>query len=434
MKITKFQIIVLVLFVIFTIAGVATFATYRGKAQENTLPPITIWGTFPKATFDQYIGKVNNTLASPITVTYVQESQATFLSNFIAALARGRGPDAILVPADVLLPTEDKLAPIPYSVLPSRTFLNTFVDEARVYLGKEGVMGVPFSIDPMVMYWNRDLYNSSGVAVPPKYWDEFTALAPKLTKKDDNGNILQAQIAMGDFSNTDYARELLGTLMLQVGNPITQLNSNNYVESTLKASNGAGDTTPALKYFTQFVDPASDSYSWNRSWPNSKTAFLSGKLTTYFGLASELYKLRQRNPNLNFDVSPIPQFRTGGVAATYARMYGFSIVKASANANAAYQIISILTAPSNLVTISNDLYLPSVSRAIIASGSNDPYIAIFNDSALISRAWRDSDPNESWQIFSDMIQAVTSGQKPIYQAVGDASNDYNNALRRAAGQ
>ena len=371
MKITKFQIGLLAAFVLFIIVGVAVFATYKGSSQKNTLPSITVWGTFPKTNFDSYVSKVNNTLAEQLNISYVQVSQTTFLNEFVSALARGNGPDAILVPADVLLPTEDKLAPIPYSVMPARTFLNTFVDEARVYLGPNGVMGVPFSIDPMVMYWNRDIYNAAGVATPPKFWDEFIALNPKLSQKDDNGNILKAGIAMGDFSNVDYARELLGTLMLQVGNPITQLNQQGgYVESTLKNTQ-LGDLTPALKYFTAPVDPSSPSYSWNKSWPNSKTAFLSGKLSTYFGLASELFKLRQKNPNLNFDVASMPQYRTGGTAALYARMYGFSIVKASTNANGTYQIISLLTQPANLVNVSNDLYLPSVSRAVIASGSND---------------------------------------------------------------
>src|SRR3954468_6142063 len=115
MKTSKFQIIILVIFIGFIITGVALFATFKGNSGADTLPPITIWGTFSKDKFDAYIAKVNSTQTAPFQITYVQKTQSSFLGDFVAALARGTGPDAILVPSDVLLPSEDKLTVIPYS-------------------------------------------------------------------------------------------------------------------------------------------------------------------------------------------------------------------------------------------------------------------------------------------------------------------------------
>ncbi|MFA6432277.1 MAG: extracellular solute-binding protein [Candidatus Paceibacterota bacterium] len=433
MKISKFQLITLAIFVICIIAGVIAFATFKNSSSKDTIPPITVWGTFPKATFEQYVSRVNSTLALPITAAYTQKSTDAFLSDFVSALARGSGPDAVLIPADMILPAQDKLAPIPYSVIPQRTFLNSYIDESGVYLSADGVLAVPFITDPLVMFWNRDLYNAAGIALPPKSWDEFTGLNQKLTVKDQNGTITRSAVAMGDFSNITNAREILATLFLQSGNPITAIASDGALSSTINNSAKA-DPTAAIQFFTRFVDPTDTNYSWNRSWPNAKTAFVSGKLATYFGLASELSDIRAKNPNLNFDVAAVPQAKQGSVKTVYARLYGLSIVKASNNINAAYAVISILTDPTNLVEVSKLAYLPSVSRPVIAAGFEDPYITLFNQAALISRTWLDAGPTQSSQLFAEMIQSVTSGKKAPYQAIRDAGSQYDVLLRQAVGQ
>lgn len=430
MKISKFQIIILAIFVIFTVAGVIAFAAYKGGNGSASLPPITIWGTFPKSAFDQYVSEINLTLAQQMSIQYVQESPVAFHNDFIAALARGQGPDAILIPADLLLPEEDKLTLVPYSALPERTFLDTYIQEASIYLTQNGILGIPFSVDPLVMYWDRDMFNAAGVAKPPAYWDQFTDLNKAITVKSQNGTVTRSAVAMGDFTNVDNARELLGTLLLQTGNPVTSISANGSVVSALSAS-AAVDPTKAVDFFTQSVDPTNADYSWNRSWPDSKSAFLSGTLATYFGFASEISDIRAKNPNLNFDVAPLPQLRSGGQAADYARLYGFSIVRASPNANTVFQAVSTLVMPQYLSGLSNTLYLPSVSLGIIQAGSNDPYIAVFDRTALIGKTWLDVDPSISTNILGSMIGAVTSGQKSVSQAVNDAGAQHNAALQQA---
>lgn len=430
MKTSKFQIVVLSIFVIFIIAGVIGFATYKGSKEDQKLPPITVWGTFPRDRFDQYVSGVNNRLTNQVSVKYVELKQEAFLNEFIGALARGTGPDAILVPADMLLSTQDKLTAIPFSIYPAQSFYQQFIDEARVYVNKDGILGLPFSVDPLVMYWNRDRFNETGVALPPRYWDEFKELNKKMTVRSESGTVTKSAIAMGDFGNVTNARELLGSIMMQAGNPVTSLDQYGIISSAIKP---AGETSPvpAVTFFTQFVDPSNENYSWNRSWPESKTAFVSGKLATYFGFSSELFSLRDRNPNLSYDVAPLPQFRTGGRAATYGRMFAFSLVKQSKQTNAAFQIIYTLVDPQFLESLTNDSYLPSVSRSLIARGSKDAYIQAFNEQALIARSWLDADPNASRRIFGEMIQAITTGSKSVYEALNDASLQYDDVLRKA---
>jgi ABC-type glycerol-3-phosphate transport system substrate-binding protein len=427
---SKFQIIILSIFIIFLVAGVIAFATFKGGTTTTELPAISVWGTFPQDTFDQYVTRINTSLSQQIKITYTYKRPEDFSADFISALARGMGPDAILISADSILLHADKILPIPYSSFPQRDFMDTFIQEGNMYIGQNGLLGIPFTIDPLVMYWNRETFDAAGIATTPRYWDEFANINKKITVKDDKGNIRKSALALGDFGTITHARELLGALFLQVGNPVTMRDADGWVVSALKGIS-TPRVTPALEFFTKAVDPSNPTYSWNRSMPESKTAFLSGILATYFGFASELSDIRAKNQNISFDVTSLPQLRTGGQKATYGRMFGFSIVRSSLNPGAAYQVISILTAPQFLTELSSARYLPSVRRDIIGQGSDDPYISIFNEAALISKSWLDTDPVQSQALFKNMIENITSGQSNPDEAARDASDQYDVLLQKA---
>ncbi len=432
---TKFQAIILGFFIVAIIAGGIAFATYKGSNSQVELPEITIWGTFPQEQFTKYLSQINSVRSSSIKVLYVEHRPETFTQSFVNALALGQGPDVVLLSTDMLLPQLNKLAFVPYTVLPKNTFFTSYIDEARIYLSDNGVLAIPFTIDPLVMYWNRDVFNSAGIATYPKYWDEFTGsslkpgLVQKLTTRDQNGNIRRSAIALGDFSNINNAREILGSLLFQIGNPVTTVGKEGYVVSAINPYESAKPSS-AFQFFSQFADPTNQNYSWNRGMPNDKVAFLSGTLATYFSFATDLADIRNKNINLNFDVAPLPQLRTGGAKAVYGKMFGFSLVRASSKLDGSYQIISILTAPENLKLLSASMYAPSVRREVIAQGSSDPYITIFNDSALVSKTWLDLDLAQSKQIFSNLIQTINSNKKSIDQALKDTSDLYDVALRQ----
>lgn len=433
---SKFQIILTSVFVVCIIAGVVLFATYKGSSSSTSLPAITVWGTFPESLFNKYVSKLNISRADALKINYLEISESNFDKTFIEALARGQGPDAILVSQDLLHKHEDKVVPVPYTVLSQRDFQNTFIPQAQLYLHPTGVLALPFLVDPLVMYWNRTTFTNAGVAVFPQFWDEFSSLGQKINQKDVNSNIRKSILALGEFSNVDHAREVLGTLLLQAGNPVTYREGDSLaIASAIGDSGYRGTSTslPALNFFTKFSDPRNSDYSWNRSLPSSRSFFLSGNLATYIGFASELADIRKKNPNIDFDVAPLPQARgQKNIVAnrvTFGLMYGFSIVRSSKDANSTYAVLSQLLAPSALSEMVTMSYLPPVRRDMIASGSSDPYLSIFYDSALISKGWLDTNKAESSRIFQDIVESVTSGRKAPQQALQDGSDEFDISLK-----
>jgi len=427
---TKFQIIVLAVFIVAIIGGAIAFATYKG-GQSTTLPAVTIWGTLPTNTIEKYVQQINLARAQQLQVNYVEVDASNFNATLVNALANGTGPDAVLLPQDLLSRFTNKVVPIPYNVLPQRTFMDTYVGGSELYLGSQGVLAIPLLIDPLVMYWNRDLFTNAGIATYPQYWDQFPGLVSKLTQKDANSNIQKSFVSLGEFNNIPHAREIFGTLLLQLGNPVTFSASNGLASAIGNSSafQGEDSTTQVLNFFTEFTDPTSPEYSWNRGLPSADSDFLSGGLAVYFGFASEINQLRNENPNINFDAAALPQVRNGSVKAVYGTIYGLSILKSSSNPTNSYSVIQILTDPSNLPTLVSLTYLPPARLDMIGAGTTDPYLSIFYSEALITKSWADIDPTQSNAILSNMVESVTSGASSVHQAITDANNQYNLSLQ-----
>ena len=56
----------------------------------------------------------------------------------------------------------------------------------------------------------------------------------------------------------------------------------------------------------------------------------------YLGFGSELGGIEEENPNLNFDIAPVPQAQGATALRNYATFYGLAIPKTSKNITGAY--------------------------------------------------------------------------------------------------
>lgn len=421
MNINKFQVTVLALFAIGIVGGLLALALVKSDNVDTSLPALTIWGTVRDDIIESHIERINRTRDEQLSIRYEEYSEQTFANTLTEALAQGTGPDAILVAQDSLLAIENKLLTIPYTSLDARTYKNTFIEQAELYLRAEGFIGIPYIIDPLVMYWNRDLFTNAGFATYPTVWDDFLTIIPKITQKDTNSNIRKSAISLGEFANIEHARDLFGLMLLQAGNPIVS-----QMQSTLSDKS----TERALNFYIGFSNPASPAYSWNRSLPSSKNYFLAGNLATYFGFASELDDIRAKNPNLNFDIAPLPQPKNIPKRVAYSQLYGFSIAKSAKSPVGTLAVLTELVTAPAIADLVSATYLPPVRRDTISQGTADPYLKIFYDAALISKGWLDPNKAQTSRIFQTMIESVVSGRDELRQAIEQANNELNILLQR----
>lgn len=424
MKISPFQAIVLAIFGIAIIAGVVVLATTKGSNKGDSIP-VVIWGTMPSASFNSATAGFKDSKIN-VKITYVEKRPESFDRDLIEALASGVGPDAMLLPQDLITRYRDKIISIPFSSMPLATFRSTFIEEGELFLGGEGILALPFSVDPMVMYWNRDLLSNAGVTLPPKTWDEFITLVPKLTLKDKSQNILKSGLALGEFRNITNAKEIISALLMQTGNSITSYTSDGLLVTLSPATLGS---TGAINFYTDFANPVKPDYSWNRSLPNSVDMFSAGDLAFYFGFTSEIGRIRDKNPNLNFDVTFFPQPKSAPVAITFGRMQGLSVLKNSRNISGAFEAIVAITGGGPMSDFTKATGLPPVLRNMLVSDPSNPYQAVFYNSAIRARGWLDPNPTLSKSVFQNMIESINSGEFDVGQAINNAGGDLQNLAR-----
>lgn len=425
---SKFQILFIAFFSFAAILGVFLFATFRGGSGEQPIQ-VVIWGTMPQEDFISWYSQTPTSQKPNIKVSYVAKHPDNFDIDFVEALADGRGPDIVFLPHDKILEHQNRIYKIPYSTLSERDFRDTFIEGTEIYLDTDGMYGIPITVDPLVMFWNRDIFRNASLSTVPLYWDELPDLSLLLTQRDPAGNITQSTISFGEYGNVFRARDALSALFLQAGTPITQ-KTHLGVRAAFSGNYGFA-TAPAdavLTFYTQFANPGKDIYTWNRSFPSSLTAFASGDVALMVGRSSDLFRIQDRNPNLNFDVALLPQPREATVRMTYGAMEALALVRQSRDIPGSYRVIQELTSTESIKILANTLKLPPVRRDVLVERPTDAYQSLFYDSALISRAWLSPHPEDIDNIFATMIEAITSGRLRMGEVIQNTQTSLDRAL------
>jgi ABC-type glycerol-3-phosphate transport system substrate-binding protein len=418
------------IFAVCLVVGVGLFALSKSGVGKTTVK-LVAWGIIPEETFNLAYRNSSLSKNKTITVSYVKKDPTTFDEDFINALADGKGPDIVLLRNDSVYKNRNRLFTIPYKSYTERVFKDNFIEEGEIYLSPSGVVALPFMVDPLVMYWNRDMFSNNLIVSPPKYWDEMYALIDKITKKDSNANITQSAVALGGWNNITNAKEILVTLLLQAGTPIISRSGSGNVSSVLNSqfSYAVAPSQSAVNFYTQFSNPTAASYTWNRSLPSSLNMFLSGKLATYVGFASEISSIQQKNSNLNFDVTYVPQVRNSTKKNVFAQMYALAVVKQSRQVAPAFAAIASLTESTAIASLEKVTNLPPVRRDLLALAPSDDFKIVFYNSALYAHSWIDPDAAASANTFRDMIENITSGRARQSEALGRANDELNLQLR-----
>lgn len=428
----SFPTIILAIFGVFIVAGVvaiASFGKFSSFGSDEILAQATLWGTLDAGKVDSVINLYNQDNKNALQVTYQQFSEEEFDTKLTEALAENRGPDAIIISNDRLLKHEKKIYAVPFESVPERSFRDTFTEGSELYIGTNGILAFPLLVDPMVLYWNRTLFNAAGIAKPPSLWEEVTALVPELTKSDTSRNISQSAIALGEYRNVAHAKEILSLMIMQAGNPIT-IRTSGVLQSILSDRLNFPEipADSAVRFYTEFANPVKPSYSWNRSLPSSREMFLRGDLAMYLGFSSELFGIQEQNPNLNFDVARMPQVRDSVQKSTFGTIYAIAVLNQSPRKPNAFQAIKLLTGNAVVQLWVDAFGLAPARRDMLATPPTDPYLTVFYRDALISKGFFDIDPVQTDAIFRSLIEDVTSGQVSINQGVGQADGKMDKLL------
>ena len=419
----NFQIIILIVFIVAAVIGVLAFSGAiplgNQSGGDGTGGTVVLWGTVKSTDIAKALEDFNKANQTYI-IQYVQKQPETFDQELLEALASGKGPDLFFITDALAYKYSNKILTVPYQSYPLAVFRQNFVGAGEVFLTSAGSLAFPIGVDPMVMYYSRSVLDANNIVYPPEYWDQLTALVPVLTKKDETGKIQKSAVAFGQYVNIENAKDILATLFMQLGDPIVVEKNSSFI-SVLGSNNGKYDISKTLEFYTDFANPLKDVYSWNRSLPNSQDAFSKEDVAFYFGFASELRALIQKNPNQNFMVAPMPQIKNAGTKLTLARVTGVAISAFLKNLNSAFSVAGLLATGDFAKQFADTEGVAPARRDLLTATPGDAYQSVFYSSALYAKSWLDPSPVDTDSIFKEMVEKILSGNATPYDSIKEAS-------------
>lgn len=434
-KLSLFKGIFFGVFGLAAVIGLFVFATRGSKTASNndTVGTVVIWGTLPKAGMQNALTKIIQTQPSLKDVSYAEKDEATLATDLSAAIATGNPPDLVLVSQEDLLSIMRFLTPIPLSTLSENTFTSSFIGEGRLLTvpGGGGYYGIPFLVDPLVLYANQSILSSNGVAKPPATWESLAGLVPSIAIISNTHQVSRGLIGLGTYANVMNARAILSALFFQTNVPISAYANGSLVANlsgTLTDTSSSGRAV--LGFYTQFADPSKVSYTWNSSLPDSRQAFLTGDAALYLGFASESASLTASNPNLDFLVTPIPQPATATTKRTYGLLYSFLIPHNAGNASGAFQTAALLTSSAQEAIASDMTGLAPASLTSLGTAPSDPAMAVAYTEALYADGWLSPAPPSTDGVFSDMITNVITGRSDLTTALATGEQALSALLQK----
>ncbi len=428
MKLRPFELVLIVVFGSLFFLALFLLRTYDGETPEdvsNLGGNLSIWGVLPASTFNSLLDEMMNKDEGYSNVRYRYIPPEDFDDVFVNALADQVGPDLILLPHDRLVKHRSRLQAIPYENFPVRDFRSMYIDGAEIFALSDGVYGFPVAVDPLVMYWNRDIFSNGGLLTAPSTWEDVVNnVVPTLTVRDYNRNIQLSVIAMGEYRNVQNAFPILSLLLLQGGSVMVTEGQSQYGIHLNEAISqpSVRPFSNAAAFYTNFSNTSNTLYNWNRSLPLDKDRFLSEDLALYFGYASEGRDIAAKNPNLNFDVAEVPQGASATVKRTYGQYYALVVPKNAANKAGALTAMQALGSAENAKRLADGYNFAPTHRSTLAQGSNDVYGRIAYTSAVYARGWLNPDTTRLSEILTTMVEDINANRSDINSATNDAVN------------
>jgi ABC-type glycerol-3-phosphate transport system substrate-binding protein len=305
-----------------------------------------------------------------------------------------------------------------------------YVDGAEIFALNDGLYAFPIAIDPLMMYWNRDILATKGFLEAPATWENLVnTMFTEIIERDFSRTIRRSVVAMGEYSNVRNAYGVISALFIQEGSAGVVIDSDGRYSIQLQNRIGGGGDPlrSAADFYTRFSKPSNTLYSWNRSLPEDRLSFVAEDLALYFGFASEGRQIQKMNPNLNFDIAEIPQDGSATVRRTYGKFYGLSVLNSSDNPTGAFAVLSNFGNKNVADAIAINSNMTPVYRTSLSAGSNDAYGRVAYRSASIARGWLNPNKKQVDTIFQTMTQDINENRRDLSGAVSDASDRLENS-------
>lgn len=440
------------IFIFFITSGFGCKLT--NKQTQEAMKPVVLnyWRVWDDSDAFEKIIEEYKKLHPFVTINYKKLRYSEYEKELINALAEDRGPDIFSLPNTWIKKYQSKIAPMPalitmaYPVtkgtinkevinemrttksITLKEIKNNFVDtvyddsiikttDEKTNKTEERVFGLPLYLDTLAMFYNKNLFNSAGIAQPSLFWNaEFQQDVKKMTKQDAKGQIIQSGVALGGSNNIDRYSDILSILMMQSGATMMDDNGQitfNKIPETLQRQHYSPGIE-ALRFYTDFANPAKEVYSWNKDLDNSITMFTQGKLAMLFGYSYQLPQIYSLAPKLNLGIAKLPQIEGNSQNINFANYWMETVSNKSKNTDIAWDFIQFATTAEQAKLYLDTTKRPTALRSLISSQLDNINTSVFAEQVLTAKSWyKGMDANAMETIVGEMIDTLVADKDKI---------------------
>ncbi len=421
-----------ILIIFAAISLLASACGGAAPASNNQPVVLNFWKTFEDSQNMQALISAYTQQHPNVQIIYTKKNIETYSQDLINALASGTGPDIFSINNAWLPEYIDKLSPAPDKTFIYKDYKDAFVDVAVSDFTKDNkIYAVPLAIDSLALYYNKDLLGTAGIAVPPKTWAELVSQVQQLKKNDGRGYFTRSGVAIGMNKNVNRAVDILYLFLLQAG--AKSFNSDGsspaFTESVNKNGNLINPGSIALNFYTSFANPVTPNYNWNARSDYSIDAFANGRAAFLFSYAYTRATLLQKNPNLNFDVTPVPQPNLEDSSVNFANYWGEGVSKQSKNQAVAWDFLKFISSKDSLDKYYAQHKQPSSRKDLIELQTQDPEIGVFAHANLTAKSFYRPSQTKMDDIFGKAIDSVILNGVSVEDALSQASQQASTINR-----
>lgn len=287
--------------------------------------------------------------------------------------------------------------------------------------GKQYVL--PIESGTVAMFYNTDIFKAAGIAAPPKTWDEFADVARKVTNAEKKIFAVTATLAVEPPTNATYD---IYPLLLQAGAKILDSTTN-------RAAFNTPEGAKAIEFYVERInkDKIAVPGVLSNGEKEKRANFATGNVAMMFEGPWGVAIQKQLNPNLKYDIAPLP---LGATSGGIVRGSLNTVTTNAENKEAAWKFVRWLSSP-----VGSAMWAKGTggfpSRTDVA---NEPW---FKERELFRAFTTQMErpnaqspfmvmPNavQMNKIMTTEVQNVVQGKKSAKQALDDAAAEWNKIL------
>lgn len=396
-------------------------------AEQETVE-LVMWDHWTQEYLEGYIDEYNETAGKEAGIfvkwEYSEDENNTTTTRLMAANLAGTSPDIVsIAQMDLLAMANNGLLAVPPEAVQDYIAENYYEANVGLSTFQDVIWGYPTESQVFGLMYNADLLAEAGLTEPPKTWDELKEYAQKLTKYDENGEMIQCGLVI-PFTFNECMHTTLISMFWSEGDELYP---------TSDTTNLMNETGVSIVNLLNDIARAGNT---NANWMNWQECYANGKGAMFMGDAWYLYGTIYSTNEDVYNATRITSVptSTGETGVSMLRGFNLCVPAASAHQQEAWHFLNWLNqADENGVSRMQEVevnvknFMPSMKTYPMPPVWLDEWTASYNE------ILKSAKPQPELVVYSEVQDVIDNMLDTILLSGADVDATMQEAYNQISG-